>query len=92
MNMLLVVGVTDRLRHQIEEHLARIGEIRTTIENLKHEVHMLSIDVEHECDLLEAIVEDKDYKENIVESVIVRHKSIIKRGRLVADSIRGEAT
>ena len=62
MNMLLVVGATDRLRHQIEEHLARISEIRSTIENLKHEVHMLSIDVEHECDLLEAIVEDKDYK------------------------------
>ena len=88
MNMLVVVSVTDSFRHQIDDKLSRINEINTTIEKLKHEAYMLAIDVDHECDLLEAVIEDKDYKENIVESVIDSHKSFIKRGRSIANAIR----
>lgn len=88
MNMLIVVSVTDSFRHQIDDKLSRISEINATIEKLKHEAYMLAIDVDHGCDLLEAVINDKDYRENIVESVIDSHKSFIKRGRSIADAVR----
>ena len=88
MNMLVVVSVTDSFRHQIDDKLSRINEINTTIEKLKHEAYMLAIDVDHGCNLLEAVIEDKDYKENIVESVIDSHKSFIKRCRSIVNTIR----
>lgn len=57
------------------------------IEKLKHEAYMLAIDVDHGCGLLEEVINDKDYRENIVESVIDSHKSFIKRGRSIADAV-----
>lgn len=77
MNMLTVVSLTDNLSRGIDTKLNRIREISSTIEKLMEEEKLLIIDVDHECDLLEAVINDPEYKEQIVESVINKHKERI---------------
>lgn len=77
MNMLTVVSLTDNLRLNIEAKLQKINEINSKIERLKDEKKCLLIDADHECDLLEAAIIDPEYKENIVEYVIEKHKMLI---------------
>lgn len=86
MNMLLTVSVTDSYRQFMEEKLDRIAEINSQILMLEKEKEMLAIDLNHSCDLLNAVIEDSDYKENIIDSVIDSHKLFIKRCRQAANS------
>lgn len=86
MNALLTVSVTDSYRRFMEEKLDRIAELNSQILMLEKEKKMIAIDLDHSCDLLNAVIEDPDYKENIVESVIDSHKLFIKRCRQVANS------
>ena len=86
MNMLLTVSVTDSYRRFMEEKLNRIAELNSQILMLEKERKMIAIDLDHSCDLLNAVIEDPDYKENIVESVIDSHKLFIERCRQVANS------
>ena len=86
MNILLTVSVTDSYKRFMEEKLDRIAEINSQILTLEKEKEILAIDLNHSCDLLNAVIEDPDYKENIVESVIDSHKLFIKRCRQVANS------
>lgn len=77
MNMLTVVSLTDNLRQNIESKLQRIYEINLKIESLRSEKELLIIDAYHDCDLLNAAISDPEYKEQIVDSVINKHKEQI---------------
>lgn len=78
MNMLTVVSLTDNLRQNIEAKLQRIYEINLKIESLRSEKELLIIDAYHDCDLLETAINDPEYKEQIVDSVINKHKKLIE--------------
>ena len=86
MNTLLIVSITDSYRRFMEEKLDRIAELNSQILMLEKEKKMIAIDLDHSCDLLNAVITDDDYKENIVDSVIDSHKLFIKRCRQVANS------
>lgn len=87
MNMLTVVSLTDNLRHNIESKLQRIYEINLKIESLRSEKELLIIDAYHNCDLLEAAISDPEYKEQIVDSVINKHKEQIDIVRNLMDGV-----
>lgn len=74
----LMVRVTDNCESNIKSKLERINEIDTTILKLLQEKKSIAIDVDHECDLLNKIIEEDVYKDNVVEDVIEKHKSLIK--------------
>lgn len=87
MNMLTVVSLTDNLRQNIESKLQRIYEINLKIESLRSEKELLIIDAYHDCDLLEAAINDPEYKEQIVDSVINKHKEQINFVRNLMDGV-----
>lgn len=87
MNMLTVVSLTDNLRQNIESKLQRIYEINLKIESLRSEKELLIIDAYHNYDLLEAAISDPEYKEQIVDSVINKHKEQINFVRNLMDGV-----
>lgn len=87
MNMLTVVSLTDNLRQNIEAKLQRIYEINLKIESLRSEKELLIIDAYHDCDLLESAINDPEYKEQIVDSVINKHKEQINFVRNLMDGV-----
>lgn len=88
MNMLTTVSLVDNLNRQIDNKIYRLSEIELMISKLKHEQHMLSIELEHDCDLLKAAINDSEYKENIVDDVIEKHCSLINGCKSVIQSVR----
>lgn len=48
---------------------------------------MLIIDAYHDCDLLETAINDPEYKEQIVDSVINKHKKLIESVRNLMDGV-----
>lgn len=88
MNMLTVVSLTDNLSLGIDTKLNRIREISSTIEKLMEEEKLLIIDADHECDLLEATINDPEYKEQIVDSGIIKHKERIDTVRKLSAEVR----
>lgn len=88
MNMLTVVSLTDNLRQNIKAKLKRIYDINSKIESLRSEKELLIIDADHECDLLEVIINDPEYKEQIVDSVINKHKERIDTVRELMDEVK----
>lgn len=87
MNMLTVVSLTDNLRQNIEAKLKRIYEINLKIESMRSEKELLIIDAYHDCDLLESAINDPEYKEQIVDSVINKHKEQIDIVRNLMDGV-----
>jgi transcription termination factor NusB len=85
--MLTVVNLTDNLRKNIEAKLQRIYEINLKIESLRSEKELIIIDAYHECDLLNAAISDPEYKEQIVDSVINKHKEQINFVRNLMDRV-----
>ena len=83
----LMVRVTDNCESNIKSKLERINEIDTTILKLLKEKKTIAIDVDHECDLLNKIIEEDVYKDNVVEDVIDKHKSLIKVSKDIANNI-----
>ncbi len=83
----LMVRVTDNCESNIKSKLERINEIDTTILKLLQEKKTIAIDVDHECDLLNKIIEEDIYKDKVVEDVIEKHKSLIKVSKYIAISI-----
>jgi hypothetical protein len=85
--MLTVVSLTDNLRLNIEVKLQRINEINSKIESLRSEKELLIIDAYQECDLLNAAISDPEYKGQIVDSVINKHKEQINFVRNLMDGV-----
>ena len=87
MNMLLVVSMTDNVKSNIEDSIARISEINNLILKLNNEKALLASDLSHKFDLLNAIVKDEEFKEKIVDSVILKHKELAANGKTIAEAI-----
>lgn len=81
MNMLTVVSLTDNLRQNIEAKLQRI------LESLRSKKELLIIDAYNDCDLLESAINNPEYKEQIVDSVINKHKEQINFVRNLMDGV-----
>lgn len=88
MNMLTTVSLVDNLNRQIDRKIYRLSEIELMISKLKHEQHMLSIELDHDCDLLKAAINDSEYKENIVDDVIEKHNALINGCKSIIQSLR----
>lgn len=91
MDMLLVVSMTDNIKSNIEDSIARISEIDNLILKLKKERILIASDLSHSCDLLNSIVKDKEFKEKIVDSVILKHKELATNGKTIAEAILQKA-
>ena len=83
----LMVRVTDNCESNIKSKLERINEIDTTILKLLQEKKSIAIDVDHECDLLNKIIEEDIYKDKVVEDAIEKYKSLIKVSKAIANNI-----
>ena len=83
----LMVRVTDNCESNIKSKLERINEIDTTILKLLQEKKNIAIDIDHECDLLNKIIEEDIYKDKIVEDAIEKYKSLIKVSKDIANNI-----
>ena len=83
----LMVRVTDNCESNIKSKLERINEIDTTILKLLQEKKSIAIDVDHECDLLNKIIEEDIYKDKVVEDAIEKYKSLIKVSKGIANTI-----
>lgn len=88
MNILTTVSLVDNLYRQIDSKINKLSEIELMISKLKHEQHMLSIELEYDCDLLKAAINDSEYKEKIVDDVIEKYNTLINGCKSVTQSVR----
>ena len=82
-----MIRVADNCESNIKSKLERINEIDATILKLLQEKKSIAIHVDHECDLLDKLIEEYLYKDNVVEDVIEKHKSLIKVSKDIANNI-----
>ena len=82
-----MIRVVDNCESNIKSKLERINEIDATILKLLQEKKSVAIDVDHQCDLLDKLIEEDIYKDNVVEGVIEKHKSLIKVSKDIATNI-----
>lgn len=87
MNMLLVVNMTDSIKSDIKDDIARISEIDELICKLNDEKIAVAEDLTYKCNLLNAVVKDEEFKEKIDDSVIAKHKSLAANGSAIANKI-----
>lgn len=87
MNMLLVVSMTDSVKSDIKDDIARISEIDELICKLNDEKIAVAEDLTYKCNLLNAVVKDEEFKERVDDSVITKHKSLAANGSAIASKI-----
>ena len=87
MNTLLVVSMTDSIKSDIKDDIARISEIDELICKLNNEKIALAEDLTYKCVLLNAVVKDEEFKERVDDSVIAKHKSLAANGSAIANKV-----
>ena len=87
MNTLLVVSMTDSIKSDIKDDIARISEIDELICKLNNEKIAVAEDLTYKCVLLNAVVKDEEFKEKVDESVITNHKNLAANGSAIANKV-----
>ena len=85
--MLLVVNMTDSIKSDIKDDIARISEIDELICKLNNEKIMVAEDLTYKCNLLNVVVKDEEFKEKVDESVITSHKNLAANGSSIANKV-----
>jgi hypothetical protein len=89
MKATLMVEITNNLKRAIGDRLSQIYETYYLMDKLNHKRRMLASDVDNDCKLLEAIMDEPDCHENFNEKTIQDTRVMLESARNTIQSCFG---